>query len=402
MRKTWLMAWTTYRRRIRSTTFLLLTFGLPLLMVIAGAIPVLTALRGELPHVGYVDRTGQLAAVARVSIEGETLTLTPYADTDAAREAFARGEIAGYLIIPTGYLDGAEGGQATFYGEQEPGVRLGEGLKRFMRQAMLPQAPPALLDRLDDPSAITYVARETGETVVEGPALVVRVVTPAVLAVLIMLAIFTSASQMGSAIVREKDQRSMEMIITSLSPRELVTGKVLGMTLLSLTQVGVWVVGASAAIGLALLCLLEPQDLSIPGRAVLWGALLGVPGYFLYAVIAAGLGVIAGDRQQARQLAGMLGFIGLGPLYFAGILVNNLDSPLAVALTLFPLTAPTISLLRMTLAEVPTWQLFASLGVLIASLAASIWFVARIFRAAMLMFGQSLRPRQIWRALRQA
>jgi len=89
--------------------------------------------------------------------------------------------------------------------------------------------------------------------------------------------------------VREKDQRSMEMIITSLSPRELVTGKVLGMTLLSLTQVAVWALGAGAAIGLAMLGVLEPQALSIPWRALLWGALLGVPGYFLYAVIAAGL-----------------------------------------------------------------------------------------------------------------
>jgi ABC-2 type transport system permease protein len=194
----------------------------------------------------------------------------------------------------------------------------------------------------------------------------------------------------------------MEMIITSLSPRELVTGKVLGMTLLSLTQVAVWVLGAGAAIGLALIGVLEPSDLSIPWRALLWGALLGVPGYFLYAVIASGLGVIAGDKQQARQLAGMLGFIGMGPLYFMGALVNNLDGPLALGLTLFPLTAPTISLFRMTLAEIPTWQLFASFGILLASLAASIWFVARIFRAAMLMFGQALHPRQIWQALRQA
>lgn len=399
MKKTWLMARTTYRRRIRSTTFLLLTFGMPLLMVIAGAIPILMELRGELPRVGYVDQTGQLAVVDQVSIENEMLTLTPYADTDAAREAFTAGEIGGYLVIPAGYFDGET---AIFYGEEEPNVKLEEGLKQFVRRAMLPEAPASLIERLDDPAKITYVARESGETVAQGPALLVRVVMPAALAVLIMLAIFTSASQMGAAIVREKDQRSMEMIITSLSPRELVTGKVLGMTLLSLTQVGVWTVGAGATIGLALLGVLEPSDLSIPWRALLWGALLGVPGYFLYAVIASGLGVIAGDKQQARQLSGMLGFIGMGPLYFMGALVNNLDGHLALGLTLFPLTAPTISLFRMTLAEVPTWQLFASFGILVASLAASIWFVARIFRAAMLMFGQALRPRQIWQALRQA
>jgi ABC-2 type transport system permease protein len=56
----------------------------------------------------------------------------------------------------------------------------------------------------------------------------------------------------------------------------------------------------------------------------------------------------------------------------------------------------------MTLSNVPTWQLVASLAIMVASLAASIWFVARIFRAAMLMYGQALRPRQIVRALREA
>jgi ABC-2 type transport system permease protein len=147
---------------------------------------------------------------------------------------------------------------------------------------------------------------------------------------------------------------------------------------------------------------LQVQDLSIPWMALLWAALLGIPGYLLYAVIGSGLGVIAGDKQQARQLAGMLGFLGMGPLYLLGVIVDNLGGPLGVGLTLFPLTAPTIALFRMTLSEVPTWQLAASLAILLATLAGSIWFVARIFRAAMLMYGQALRPRAIIRALRQA
>jgi ABC-2 type transport system permease protein len=231
---------------------------------------------------------------------------------------------------------------------------------------------------------------------------VIRFATPALLALVFVLTVFTSANQMGSAVVREKEQRAMEMVITSLSPRELVIGKVLGMTLLSLTQVGVWVIGASTAVGLALFGTLSVQDLTIPWWALMWGVLLGVPAYFLYAVLGSGLGVIAGDKQQARQLSGMLGFLGMGPLYLMGAIINNLDGPLGVGLTLFPLTAPTIALFRMTLSDVPTWQLVASFGIIIVSLVVSIWIVARIFRAAMLMYGQSLRPRQIIRALREA
>jgi len=194
----------------------------------------------------------------------------------------------------------------------------------------------------------------------------------------------------------------MEMIITSLAPRELVAGKVLGMTLLSLTQVGVWAIGGGIAFVLAFSSVVDVQTLSIPWEALTWGLLLGMPGYFLYAVLASGLGVMAGDSQQAQQLAGVLGMLGMAPLYLMGLLVNALDGPLAVGLTMFPLTAPMIGLFRMALVEVPTWQLITSLAILVASLIGSIWLVARIFRAAMLMYGQALRPRQLLQALREA
>ena len=400
MKKMWLVAKTTYRRRIRSTTFLLLTFGMPLLMVIVGTISILTELRGALPQIGYVDQTGQLAAVEQVPVGDEALRLVPYTDLDTARQGLRRGDVAGYLVIPEGYFEG--GASAAFYGEKSPNAKLEAGLTIFMRRAMVPDAPDWELERMEDPSEITYVARETGERVGQGPALVVRVATPAFLAFVFVLTVFTSANQMGSAVVREKEQRAMEIVITSLSPRQLVMGKVLGMTLVSLTQVAVWTMGAGVAIGLALFGALGIQDLSIPWSALVWAALLGVPGYFLYAVLGSGLGIIAGDKQQARQLAGMLGFLGMGPLYFMGIILDNLGGALGVGLTLFPLTAPTIALLRMTLSDVPTWQLVASLAIMVASLAASMWFVARIFRAAMLMYGQALRPRQIVRALREA
>jgi ABC-2 type transport system permease protein len=207
---------------------------------------------------------------------------------------------------------------------------------------------------------------------------------------------------MGQAIVQEKEQRAMEMVITSLSPRQLVVGKVLGMTLLSLTQLGVWALGGGIAAALALSGTLGIQQLSIPWEALVWGLLLGVPGYFLFAVLASGLGIIAGDSQQAQQLAGMLGFLGLAPLWFLTRIVEAPDGGLAVGLTLFPLTGPMVGLIRMALSEVPTWQLVASLIIIVFSLVAGIWFVARIFRAAMLMYGKALRPRQLWQAMRQA
>ena len=397
MRKVWLLATKTYRRYLHSGTFLILTFGLPLLMIIAGAIPVLSMMRDGSTRLGYIDQTGQLA-LPTGPLEGTALTLTVYGNPAAAQAALSQGTIDAYLVIPADYF---QGHPPIFYGQAEPGPVLTEALTELMQRAMLVGQPEWLPERLANPPQLTYVAQTSGEAIAEGPGVLVYVATPAVLAVLFGLIVFTGAGQMGAAIVREKDQRAMEMVITSLAPWELVTGKVLGITLLTLTQMAIWATGAGIAIGLALVAS-GTSTFPIPWGVLLWATLLGVPGYFLYAVLAAGLGVIAGNQQQARQFSGLLGLVGLAPLYFMGALVNALNGPLALGLTWFPLTAPMVALFRLALTQVPVWQLGVSLAILIVSLLGSIWFVARIFRSAMLLYGQSLRPKQIWQALRQA
>jgi ABC-2 type transport system permease protein len=92
--------------------------------------------------------------------------------------------------------------------------------------------------------------------------------------------------------------------------------------------------------------------------------------------------------------------LALFPLYFTAMIVEAPNGSLALGLTLFPLTAPMMTLLRMAMTTVPLWQLFASLGVLLVCLVAAVWAVARIFRVSMLMYGQSLKPKQLWDALR--
>jgi ABC-type Na+ efflux pump permease subunit len=182
----------------------------------------------------------------------------------------------------------------------------------------------------------------------------------------------------------------MEMVITSLQTRELVTGKVLGTTLLSLTQIFIWTAGALAAAALALWGKVHLSTLALPWTSLLWGVILIIPAYFLFAFLAAGLGILAGDRQQAQQLAGLVGVLGLAPLWVLGLILTNPEGAVAVGLTIFPLTAPSIALFRMIFGEVPAWQLAISLAVLLLTLAFAIWFVAKIFRSAMLNYGQAL------------
>jgi ABC-2 type transport system permease protein len=393
MKKVWLVASNVYRRQIRSGTFLLLTFLLPLLMVIAGAVPILRETRGELPVVGIVDGSGRLEQLGEVEIEGRRLEVSVYTDEVSARSAVEDGEVAGFLLIPPAY---PQGGSPTFHGEKEPRAVLRDALKVYVQRALTVDAPAWKTERLLAPGRVTYVDVTTGQEMQQGPGVVIRVLIPALLAVIFSLVIFTTISQMGAVMVEEKEKRSMEMIVTSVRPRELVSGKVLGMGLVSLTQIAIWAAAALLAAALALSTSLSLDEVILPSRALLWAALLSIPAYFLYVVLAAGLGIIAGGKAQAQQLAGILGFLALAPVWLTGFLVQNPDGPLAVALTLFPLTAPTFALIRIVITEVPIWQLVSGASLILLGLGLSIYGVARIFRAAMLLYGQTLRPRQIW------
>lgn len=400
MNKIWLIAANTYHPRVRSGSFLFLTLFLPILMVAAGAVAVIFFENEvELGVVGYVDQTGRLAEVSNINAGGTEFDLVRLNDVKQAQSALSSGQIEAYLVIPQGYFTGEP---VIFYGETTPGAELRQALERFLRLALWPEAPEAIMARAENPAEVTFVSLSTGTEISSGLGLVVFFATPAILAILFAIAVAFTTGQMGSAVVREKEQRAMEMVITSLRPRDLVAGKVLGMSLLALTQFGIWIAGALIALLIYTSGEADLRGLVFPWRAALWGLLLITPGYLLFAVLGAGVGLIAGDNQQAQQLAGLLGILGFVPMWFTAAWINQPDGAAAVTLTLFPLTAAVTALLRMAFTEVPVWQLSASFVLLVLSLWLAIWVVARIFRVTMLVYGQAIRPRQIWLALRRA
>lgn len=401
MSKLLLVAWKTYKQRVKSGSFLLLTFAIPLMMVVAVAVPyyIFGDAGDRLEQIGLVDQSeaGLFAGQPPEPVDGLEVQL--FADPQAAQAAFQGETIQGYLVVPPDYLQGAG---PTYYAAEAPSAWTEQDLRELMRQAVVPDAPPWLLARLEEPAEIVYRSANSGETVNEGLGLVVRFGTPAALAIFLGLAVLFTARQLGAAIVEEKETRALEMVVTSLRTWQLVGGKVLGMALLSLTQLAIWALGGLIAVVLAVAAGTELQNVTLPWQPFLWALLLGIPAYLLFALLASGMGIIAGDRQQAQQLAGFIGFFGIAPLWLAGSLLANPDSTLAVALTLFPLTAPMFALMRMVITSVPLWQLLASLAILLASLALALWLVTRLFRAVMLLYGQDVNPRQVWLALRQA
>ena len=399
MSKIWTIAKVTYRHRIWSGTFLILTFGLPLLMVVAGAIPVMQELGAELGSIGFVDQTGRLAPVSEITVDGDPAPVITFSSEEAATDAWEEGQVSGVVLVPADYFSTQ---RVSYYSAEAPRAVVESAITSILRRSLLPDQPEYVYERLSNPTSMEYVDVTRSQRLTEGLELILTVATPIALGLMFAIVVMTGTSQIGQAVVQEKDQRSMEMVITSVSPLELVAGKLAGMTLLSLTQVGIWLVTAVVVLGVAFADSFASAEISIPWSGLVWGGLLGVSGYFVYAVLSAGIGMIAGDRQQAQQMAGMLGFLGLFPLWFMAPIVQDPSGPLAIGLTLFPLTGPIVALFRMGISEVPIWQLTASFGVALATIVFGVWLVAKVFRASMLLYGQRFGFRQIVKALRES
>jgi ABC-2 type transport system permease protein len=182
----------------------------------------------------------------------------------------------------------------------------------------------------------------------------------------------------------------MEILVTSLSPEQLIGGKAAGLMAVSLTQLGIWLL--AIAIGLVVGAqFLEPlRTIRIPWAFALVAGLYFLPAYALIAAMMTAIGGAATEMRQGQQIAAVLNLLFILPMLLAGLVFIDPDSPVLVFFTLFPTTSFTTVMLRWVAGAIPAWQLAASWLLLVVSAWLGAWAAARIFRAGMLRYGQSL------------
>ena len=200
-----------------------------------------------------------------------------------------------------------------------------------------------------------------------------------------------------NGVVEEKNNRVVELIMSTVQPRDLLAGKVIGIGLLGLAQLAL-VAGLTAAL-LAAGAFDAPAGLGGSVALVIpWFAL----GFALYAVAYAAAGALA-SRQQNAETAGQPVTYTLLAAYFAGYIVvaGNADSALASLLTVFPLTAPLVLPARSALVGVPLWQHALAIVLVVGSIYALVRFAGRVYAQGLLHSGPRLDPRVAWRLSRQ-
>ena len=233
-------------------------------------------------------------------------------------------------------------------------------------------------------------------------AQVLSYVVPFVFAILLTVTIFISSGYLIRSVAEEKSSRVIEIVLSSVTPQQLLAGKIIGLGGLGLTQVFVWLASASGlGGGLALLAGIV-LPLFTRGEVFVLALVYYILGYTVYAVLIGAIGTLGSNFQESQQISGIVTLVAAVPMMLMGVFINSPDSIVVRVLSWFPLTAPTSMMMRLPLGEIPWIDVAVSITVLLASTPLIIWLGAKIFRLGMLMYGKRPGILELVRLLRHA
>lgn len=398
----WLVLKNEIITKLQQKSFLFAAFGLPIIGMLfyllaatvtnnaggfAGDLARSALEPGQLPPAGFIDRSGLVAVIPQV--EGGA-PLVSYPDEEAARQALTRNEIRAYYIIPADFITS---GRVIFVPSAENSLNdLTHQAVRWLLTVNLVGGDETLAAHLDDPLQIEPVSlAPEPQRDRDNP---LTFLLPYTVTVLFYIVIFGTASHNISSITTEKENRVIEILLTSVAPQKMFTGKILGLGIVGLLQAGVWI-----GISYLLLRLSDhtfdlPPEFRLPPTLVAWGLLFFILGYAVYAGLMAGIGALAPNLREAAQAAFVVNTPLLLALILIGLFIEDPDGPLSIAFSLFPLTAPVVMMTRLAATAVPLWQILLAQALLVLTIFGIIRLTTRLFQAQTLLSGQ---PFKLWR-----
>lgn len=394
MRNFLLIAKREYLEVVAKRGFILTTLAIPIGMALLIGLGILMETSGQssLP-VGYVDRAGFLD-VAR-QVPGASIQVRAFPDEASAQTALLGGQIQAFFVFPPDYLQTLV--TDLYYSDKTPGRDAWGDLDDFVRANLVAGYPPDVQARLLDGPEITVHDLTSNRTFSESS--IVNIVLPFVAAFFFFIATMLAAGYTLGVVANEKENRTMEIMLTSVTPGQMIAGKTVGLLAATLTQLAVYVVAAIIAIKVAAPYVVELQRVEVPWTFLGIAALFFFPAYSLVAAVMVTIGSAVGELQQGQQLSGFVSLIFMLPILLSAVLMEDPAGPLAVFLTLFPTSSFLTVALRWGLGTIPVWQMAVGWVLLVATTVLMFWVAARIFRAGMLRYGQPLSFKSVLSSL---
>ncbi|MHB8104371.1 MAG: ABC transporter permease [Dehalococcoidales bacterium] len=390
MNKTYLIFKHEFKNMLRRRGFIIMTLIVPLIFllgigiyqIISGAVQP----RGEITQIGYVDKVGDFQ---RYTNQGN-INLTQFNTADEANKSLAAKDIKEYIVVDQSYYSNGVINLYTLEKELIPPPEITAAIKKFITSNLLADkvSPPTIALIESTLNVVTTRLTETGAVAPEQGGYG-NLLIPFLFSLLLMLSITFSSAYLLQGLGDEKENRLIEVLLSSVSTRQLILGKVLGIGAAGLMQVLVWVITAPFLVNLATSSIGGFfSTLQIPPNFLILCVVYFILGYLLYAVISTGIGAIATSAREGQQLATIFTLGAISPLWFSSLIILFPNSPVVVFLSVFPITAPVTLMIRLGSTDVAAWQILLSLGVMVITIIGLLLITVKIVRTFLLMYGK--------------
>ncbi len=409
---TWTIAWHEYVTNVRRPGFIFATLLIPAL----GPVGVIIAtffsgqassfLRSQFETtnraVGVVDQSGLFTPIASEFAED----YTAFGDETSAKRALLDQQIAAYIVIPQDFVQ--KGGITAYTrGGFSSTISVDrDELNPLLLHGLLNgKVDDALLERAADPGALTRITLDAkGEPTSDADnpiSFMSGFFASFAVSLLLFMSIMISSNYLLRSVSEEKENRVMEVVLSSVKATDLLWGKVIGLGALGLTQVSVWMLsgvaltGGLAAVAVGALAVLSPGVLAL---ALVYFLL----GFLLYGVLMATAGSLGTSMRESQQIGGLFSFGAAVPWMLNGLLIANPNMFIARVLSWFPLSAPMMMMLRLPYGETPVIDIVGSIVMLAISVPLVMWAGSKIFRTSLLLYGKRMSIKEIVATLRRA
>jgi len=381
-----------YRRNTFRRSFLLTLLSLPAMLAMMVGVGITMESRGtNQTPVGYVDHAGLLAHPITAPVSGpvRAVELVPFWTEQEARTALESGAVQAYYVVAADYDRTRD---VDLYYIRPPGSNAVRRFYDFVRINLMSGTPSDLARRALLAGDSVTVTSLDGKRHVPSSGPTFAILMPLLIGLAFLFLLLNSAGYLLQAVVEEKENRTMEVLATSVSPLQLIAGKVVGIVGVSLTQLAAWIAGSLLAVAVAHWAGIGwMQDLRLDWGPVLATVGLAIPSYVLACALMAALGATVTTSQESQSAGAIFPLLHGLPFVLAWAIVSAPHGALPVTLTFLPFTSLLTVVLRNLFASVPAWQVLCSMAVQIACALAALWLAGRAFRQGMLRYGKRLR-----------
>ena len=345
--------------------------------------------------------SGQRFEAELVSLNGRTLEEVKRELNDRVRA----NELDGYVIIPADIL---ADGKAEFYGRNTGDVftrdAVTDRLSRAVRELRLAENKidqRVLREASRRVSLISTKISARGEEKVSNNGFMFVFS----FGLLIYMSVLLYGQVVLGAVIEEKETRIAEILFSSMRSFPLMIGKLVGVSLVALTQLSIWALAflLFAAFGVGVMAA-QGVAINLPHVQPIifvYFVLFFLLGYFIYATIYALIGSMVTTTQEGGQLAMPIVLMLVAGFYFVFPIIRSPNSSLAFWASMFPFLAPITMMVRITTETPPAWQILLSLTIGFATVIGLVWLASRIYRIGMLMYGKKATIPEVWRWIRQ-